>query len=210
MGVFGWSLGQFLKEAASSSPTPGGGSVAALTGALAASMAAMVANLTLGKEKFREVAPDMERVRREAEETLEAMEKLMEADMEAFNTYMQALRLPKSTPEEKSFRQQKMQEALRRATEVPLEIAERCFKVLELALEVARKGNEMAVSDAGVAGHLAWAALQAALLNVDINLPYLRDEELAAQFRAQKEDLLEKGRKVWERVFTAVQEKMIK
>ncbi|ACX52387.1 Methenyltetrahydrofolate cyclohydrolase [Ammonifex degensii KC4] len=210
MGIFDWSLGQFLKEAASSSPTPGGGSVAALTGALAASMAAMVANLTLGKEKFQEVAPDMERIRREAEETLEAMGKLMEADMEAFNTYMEALRLPKNTPEEKSFRQQKMQEALRRATEVPLEIAGRCFKVLELALEAARKGNEMAVSDAGVAGHLAWAALQAALLNVDINLPYFKDEELAAQFRAQRENLMEKGREVWERVVTAVQEKMIK
>lgn len=184
--------------------------MAALTGALAASMAAMVANLTLGKEKFQEVAPDMDRVRREAEETLEAMGKLMEADMEAFNAYMEALRLPKNTPEEKSFRQQKMQEALRRATEVPLEIAGRCFKVLELALEAARKGNEMAVSDAGVAGHLAWAALQAALLNVDINLPYLKDEELAVQFRAQRENLMEKGREVWEQVVIAVQEKMIK
>ncbi|MGO0122717.1 cyclodeaminase/cyclohydrolase family protein [Desulfothermobacter acidiphilus] len=210
MGVLDWSLGQFLQEAASASPTPGGGSVAALTGALAASMVSMVANLTLGKEKFRDVAPDMERLSQRARAVMDELGQLLEADMAAFQAYMEALRLPKSTLEEKNHRRQKLQGALQRAVEVPLKIAERCLEVLHLAHEAAVKGNEMAVSDAGVAGHLAWGALQAALLNVDINLPYLENRFLTEAARQQREALLQRGRRGWEEVTVAVQAKMVK
>lgn len=202
--IFDWSIRQFLKEAASSAPTPGGGSVAALCGALAASMASMVASLTVGKEKYAEVEPEMKAILERTAALLQRFEGLMAADIEAFNGFMAVYKLPKNTEEQKAERARRMQEALIRATETPLSIADACLEVLGLAEQAALKGNKGAVSDAGVAAHLAEAALNAALLNVDINVPSIKDTAYVDKAGAKGRELAHRAAAIKERAVQAV------
>ncbi|MGQ9512049.1 cyclodeaminase/cyclohydrolase family protein [Thermodesulfitimonas sp.] len=206
--VFDWSIRQFLKEAASSAPTPGGGSVAALAGALAAAMASMVANLTVGKEKYKDVAAEMQTVLDRTAALIEELEALVAADMEAFNAFMAVYKLPKETAEQKAERAQRLQEALVKTTDTPLKIAGSCLEVLRLAEQAALKGNKGAVSDAGVAAYLGEAALQAALLNVDINVPLIKDASYAAEAVTKREELSREAAKVKERAVAVVRERL--
>lgn len=206
--VFDWSIRQFLKEAASSAPTPGGGSVAALAGALAAAMASMVASLTVGKDKYKDVEPEMQTILARTAALIEELEALVAADMEAFNAFMAVYKLPKETEEQKAERARRMQEALRQATDTPLKIASSCLEVLRLAEQAALKGNKGAVSDAGVAAYLGEAALQAALLNVDINVPLIKDASYAAQAVTKREELGREAVKAKERAVAVVKERL--
>ncbi|MEW6573055.1 MAG: cyclodeaminase/cyclohydrolase family protein [Bacillota bacterium] len=202
--VFDWSIRQFLKEAASNAPTPGGGSVAALCGALAASMASMVASLTVGKEKYAEVEPEMQAMLQKTAALIQRFEELVAADIEAFSAFMSVYKLPKDTEEQKAERTRRMQEALVQATETPLSIAEACLEVLELAEQAALKGNKGAVSDAGVAAYLSEAALNAALLNVDINVPLIKNDSYVAEARSKKETLTNQASVIKQRAASAV------
>lgn len=202
--VFDWSIRQFLKEAASNAPTPGGGSVAALCGALAASMASMVASLTVGKEKYAEVEPEMQAMLQKTAALIQRFEELVAADIEAFSAFMSVYKLPKDTEEQKAERTRRMQEALVQATETPLSIAEACLEVLELAEQAALKGNKGAVSDAGVAAYLSEAALNAALLNVDINVPLIKNDSYVAEARLKKEALTNQASVIKQRAASAV------
>lgn len=208
MQVFDWSIRQFLKEAASQAPTPGGGSVAALCGALAAAMASMVASLTVGKEKYKAVEPEMRAILDQAAALVNEFEALVAADMEAFNAFMAVYKLPKDTEEQKAERTRRMQEALIQATDTPLKIASSCLKVLQLAEEAARKGNKGAVSDAGVAAYLGEAALQAALLNVDINVPLIKDSAYVTQAVAKRQELSRQGAEIRDRAIAVVKERL--
>ncbi len=170
------SLKEFAKELASDSPAPGGGSVAALCGALGAALSVMVTRLTIGKEKYRDVWDEMGKIQKEGKELQERFLSLMEQDAEAFNTFFAALKMPKETPEEKTLRTARMQEGLKEAAIVPLETLSACQLLAGLAETAARRGNGNAVTDAGTAALLARAAAAAAAYNVRINLGGIKDE----------------------------------
>ncbi len=163
-------IASFFESVAGPTPTPGGGTVAAFTGALASCLATMVANLTLGKKKYAAAEGDMTALKREAEGLRRDLLALARSDSEAFEAVLRARKLPQATPAEQQAREAAVAAADLVAARVPLETAEKCLRVLHLALLAAQKGNTNAVTDAGVAGLLARAAGDGALWNVEINL----------------------------------------
>ena len=181
----------FLDELASNAPAPGGGSVAALSGALGAALVSMVCNLSLGKKAYADVQDEINDLLVESEALRQELTDLLEEDVKAYTGYSKAAKMPRGTEEEKAERQVVMQAALKVATDVPLAIAEAAVKVMDLCMPAAAKGNKWAVSDAGVAVLMAEAALRSAALNVLINLGSLKDEEFVADRRAKLDSLLE-------------------
>jgi methenyltetrahydrofolate cyclohydrolase len=194
---------EFADRLAAGLPTPGGGSASALAGCLAASLGAMVCELTLGKSKYEAVRSDMERAR----DALAGMRKdllaLVDRDSDAYDEVARALKLPKESPEEKSARQAALGKANQFATEIPVKTAETCLAVLQQLKITAEKGNANAVSDAGVAAHLAHTGLAGAALNVRINLPgiperaqALQIEQRVARMEAEGKELLADTREI--------------
>ena len=181
----------FLDELASDAPAPGGGSVAAISGALGAALISMVCNLTLGKKGYDEVQGDIQDLVAQSEALRAELTNLVEKDVKAYTGYSVAAKMPRGTDEEKAERATAMQAALKTATDVPQSIAEAAVKVMDLCMPAAEKGNKWAVSDAGVAVLMAEAALRSAALNVLINLGSLKDEAFVADRRAKLEALLE-------------------
>jgi formiminotetrahydrofolate cyclodeaminase len=169
-------LHYFLDQLASSSPTPGGGSVAALTGALGAGLVSMVANLTSGREKYLNVQPQIEALLKESEQLRSEMQDLIQKDVEAFSALSPVYKMPKNTDAEKAARTAKLQEVLKKACDVPLNIGITALEVAKLARRAAEIGNTAAVSDAGVAVILARACAQSAALNVKININSIKDQ----------------------------------
>ena len=206
--LFSQSLRDVLKVSASSEPTPGGGSVAAIAAAFAASMSAMVANLTIGRKKYRDVEAEVTRLRDRALCLMSRAEDLVEDDMTQFRRFMESYRMPAVTDEEKERREHLIQEALKGATETPLEIARTCLEILKVADEIAPIGNTMAISDAGVSCYLAEAALRAALLNVDINLPQVKDESFVKASRENKEGLINQATQLKDRALATISLRM--
>ncbi len=206
--LFSQSLRDVLKVSASSEPTPGGGSVSAIAAAFAASMAAMVANLTIGRKKYKDVEQEVTRLRDRALCLMNRAEELVDADMSQFRRFMEYYKMPATTDEEKERREHLIQEALKGATETPLEIARLCLEVLKVVDEIAPIGNTMAISDAGVAAHLADGALKSALLNVDINLPSIKDEAFAREARENKEGLIDQARQLSGKALAAISGRM--
>lgn len=182
------SVEQFLAETASSSPAPGGGSVSALAGALAAALVGMVANLTQG-EKFADREKRMQTAAADAQELCKELKESVQKDTESFDGYMAALRLPKDTQEQKESRRQAMQEALKQAAQVPLETAERAARVFPLARLALEEGNPNAESDALVSAMLARTAVLGALFNVSINLGGIKDESFCQKMRKRVQEL---------------------
>ncbi len=169
-------LRHFLDKLASKSPEPGGGSVAALTGSLGAALVSMVSNLTLGKDKYKDVQPRIEALLTESETLRAEMQALIQKDTEVYGALSDVYKMPKNTDAEKAARTVKMQEALKKACQVPLEIGLKSLEVAKLAQRAADIGNVGAVSDAGVAVLLAQACCQSAALNVKINVNSIKDE----------------------------------
>ncbi|HZK41136.1 MAG TPA: cyclodeaminase/cyclohydrolase family protein, partial [Atribacterota bacterium] len=174
-------VSNFLDELASNSPTPGGGSVAALAGALGAALISIVGNLTIGKKKYEDVEEDIKKIISSSEKLRYELSKLMEEDVKAFNNFMATYKMPKETEDEKKIRTEKIQESLIEAAKVPLKVAYKCLEVLSLSREVAEKGNINVISDAGVAALMAEAALESAILNVKINLKMIKDEKVRTE-----------------------------
>jgi formiminotetrahydrofolate cyclodeaminase len=168
----------------------------------------MVGNLTIGKKKYRDVEEQVTALRDKALGLMAAFETLVEEDISQFGKFMEAYRLPKSTEEEKQHREGVLQQALKGATETPLKVARACVELLELVCELAPIGNTMAISDAGVAAYLAEAALYAVLLNVDINVPMIKERGFAVQAIEEKEGLMEQARSLREKAVAIVSERM--
>ncbi len=166
----------FLDKLSSKSPEPGGGSAAALVGSEAAALVGMVCYLTLGKEKYADVQNEIEKIKDESERLRAELMRLLQEDTEAFAAASAAYRMPKDTDEQKAVRDRKIQEGLKAATEVPFAIGLRSLEVARLAVPAGEKGNKGAVSDAGVAALFADAAVNAAAMNVRINLVSIKDE----------------------------------
>lgn len=168
---------EFIDQLASADPTPGGGSAAAFTAAMAAALVAMVGRVTLGKKKYLEVEPHMQQMIKQAEELRAKLLKAVEEDAASFEGYLKAVRLPKETLQEAAIRDAAMEAATIEAARVPHHTAAMCLEVLRLAATAATLGNVNAISDALSSAHLACAALKSATANVQINIHSLRDPE---------------------------------
>lgn len=190
MSTFIWdeSIRHFLQQAGSAEPTPGGGSVAALVAALGASMTSMVGNLSQG-EKFAQIRPQIDDIIGQMSRLIAECEELLQADIASFDQYMAALKLPKSTDEEKLFRSRAIQEAAILAINVPLRLIEVCRMGMVCTHSIAESSNKNVISDLGIGAILFDAAAQSALLTVEINLASLKDPELKRQY-ADKASLL--------------------
>jgi formiminotetrahydrofolate cyclodeaminase len=166
----------FVEEVGSESPAPGGGSVAALCGALGGALAAMVANLTIGKKGYEGAADEMEAVKAKGSGLQNSLLAMVDKDTEAFNKVMAAFKLPKASEDDKATRREAIQSAMKGAAQSPFEIMKASREVLDLAQAVAAKGNQNSITDACVAALLADAAVKGAALNVKINLSSIKDE----------------------------------
>jgi glutamate formiminotransferase/formiminotetrahydrofolate cyclodeaminase len=175
------TLGNFLDDLASKSSAPGGGSAAALAGALGAALVSMVANLTLLHEKYRDSHEEMMEVLARSEHLRSRFVRLMDEDTASFNAFMVAMKLPKGTEEEASERGSAMTAALKDATEIPLATLDCCYELALLANRAARRGNPNVMTDAAIASKLAEAAAESAAYNVRINMPSLKDREFVSR-----------------------------
>ena len=183
-------VADFVDEVASESPAPGGGSVAALAGGLGAALAAMVANLTVGKKGYEAAWAGMSDLAVEAQRIKAALLRAVDEDTAAFNGIMEAMKLPKAADAEKKAREAAVQEAYRKACLVPLETAKACLDAIGLCADAAAGGNANSVSDAGVGALMARAGVEGAVLNVLINLGSVTDSEFAQRVRGEAEALL--------------------
>ncbi len=181
----------FLDEVASSSPAPGGGSVAALAGALGAALTSMVCNLTKAKQGYEEVQDEIAEVLEKSEELRKDLTDLIDKDTDAFNEVMKALQMPKETEEQKEQRRTILQTAFKQAAEIPLETARKCVQILHVAHIVAEKGNKNSISDAAVSALMAQTGVQAAMLNVRINLSSIKDPDYVQQVTTELHELLQ-------------------
>lgn len=181
---------EFLTALASSAPAPGGGGGAAMAGALAAALASMVANLTIGKEKFAQQEPEVKALLEEAEQVRQRLLGLVEDDAAVFNSFMSCYKLPKETEEEKAARAAAIRSAAKEAAEVPLAIARASYKVLTLAERLVRIGNPGVITDGACSALLARAALRCAEYNVRINLGLTKDEAYNQNAREELNNLL--------------------
>ena len=181
---------EFLTALASSAPAPGGGGGAAMAGALAAALASMVANLTIGKEKFTQQEPEVKALLEEAEEVRQRLLRLVEDDAAVFNSFMSCYKLPKATEEEKAARAAAIRSAAKQAAEVPLAIARASYKVLTLAERLVRIGNPGVITDGACSALLARAALRCAEYNVRINLGLTKDEAYNQSVQEELNNLL--------------------
>lgn len=183
------TVAQFLDELASGAPTPGGGSVAALAGAMAAGLLTMVCDLTIGKKNHVDFEDEAKALRERAETLRAELQHLAQEDVEVFNRLMAAYKLPRTTEADAATRRAAIQRVTRSATEVPLRTARAIVGLLPLCAPLARHGNRSAVSDVGVSALLIQATVPAALLNVEINLAVLDDPLFVREARAQADDL---------------------
>ena len=177
----------YLEAASAGSPTPGGGSIAALGGALGVSMACMAANFTVGKKKFKDVEEDVKAQLAVCTKARDELARLMDEDTQAYATVSAAYGMPRKTPEEKAARREAIQKALVVAMDSPLGAVQVCREALRAVAKLADIANPNLISDVGVAAILAEAALRAAKLNVEINLKFLKDEALVAATRQEIE-----------------------
>jgi len=174
---------EFVSETASNSPVPGGGSVAALAGSLGVALATMVANLTVGKEKYAEVEDQMQKVIKTGDDIREKLVELIDRDATSFDGVMKAFKLPKETDEEKAARTAKIQSEYKYAASVPMETAELAMAIMDLAEVVVEKGNPNAVTDGAVAAMMSRTAVLSALLNVKINIGSIKDEAFVTEMK---------------------------
>jgi len=208
MGYLEEPLHVYLDALASGEPTPGGGSAAALVGALGAALNSMVANFTVGKEKFAAVEADVRTLLAQSEKLRAELQRLTQADTEAYGQYAAASKLPRSSDEEKAARAAAMQQALRAAAEVPRAAAGAAHQVIKIAAELVDKGNPNLITDVGVAAKFALAAMECAELNVEINLAYIKDAEFVATCRKDIAPLLEEGARLAREVWAKVNQRM--
>lgn len=198
----------FLDGLASSAPTPGGGGAAAISGAMGAALLSMVCNLTIGKKKYVEVEAELREVLAKSEALRAELTGMIADDVAAFDAVMGAYGLPKDTDEQKAARAEKIQAALKVATDVPLACCRVCRQVIDLSETVADKGNLNVISDAGVAVLSAHAGLRSAALNVYVNAKGLDDRAFAEARLSELERLLGDAGPLNERIYEVVKAKV--
>lgn len=195
---------EFVDLLASDAPAPGGGSAAALEGALGAALTAMVCSLTVGKKKYAEYEALAAEAREKANGLKARFVDVMDRDTEAFNVVSAAFGMPKATDEEKAARSAAIQRGLEGCTKTPFEMMELAVEALELTAGLLGKSNDSAASDLGVSALSLRAAIQGAWLNVLINIGSLKNKELAEDYRARGEALLAKALPLADKIYEAV------
>ena len=180
----------FIQELGSDSATPGGGSAAALCGAMGAALSAMVARFTVGREKFRDAWERMEGIKQGSDELAERFLALVQEDTDAYQEVMAALRLPKETNDDRKLRREALQKALKKASSVPLETLRASERLIQIAKEAVEKGNPNTLTDAAAAVHLAHTAATVAAYNVRINLFSLKDDVFVEGCKREVEEIL--------------------
>lgn len=198
------TIEEFSSVLASNSPAPGGGSVAALSGALGADLVSMVCNLSIGKEEFSSSNDALTDVLAKARGLSQSLLERVDLDTEAFNGVMAAFKMPKATDEEKKSRGEAIQAGYKNAIQSPLGIARECLDVLKLAETLLGRSNTNALSDLGVASQQAHAGLEGAIMNVKINLPSIKDAEYSRVTAAEIATLLDQGSEVARKVYDYV------
>jgi formiminotetrahydrofolate cyclodeaminase len=194
------SLGNFAELVAAGTASPGGGSVSAYCGVLAASLGEMVCNLTIGKQKYAAAEPRLTEIRSELERLGGRLRELIAEDAASFEAVLQAYRLPKDSDEQKTDRAAQIQIALRGAVDVPVETSRRGFDVLKLLRELADIGNTNAISDVAAGAQLAQTAIRGAAYNVGVNLDSISDREAADLTRQQMTRMIEQSKTIAEQV----------
>lgn len=187
------SLHQYFEELSSNSPTPGGGNVAALSGALASSLGIMVCNLTIGKKKYIEVEAEMTALKNELAVYQKRFIELGEKDNAAFDQVMDAFKLPKTTEEEIEKRNKAIEDATIGATEPPMEVILVANELLKKLGAIIEKGNQNSLSDAGVAASIAGSAAKGAYLNVLINCSSLSNQIIAQEIKKRADIIVEEA-----------------
>jgi formiminotetrahydrofolate cyclodeaminase len=198
----------FLDQLASQASTPGGGSAAAIMGAMGAALVSMVCNLTIGKKNYAAVEADLKQVLQQSEELRQRLTGMVADDIRVFDQVMSAYGMPRDTDEQKSARANAIQDALKEATVVPLACAKACAEVIDLSRAAAEKGNLNVISDAGVAVMAAYGALKSAALNVYINVGNIKDRDFAEAMRSELESILGRCETAAQEIFALVKSKL--
>lgn len=202
------TLEEFGDVLGSDAPAPGGGSVAALSGALGAELVAMVCRLSIGRKDLEVHAQEIKTGLLEADGLATGLMRRVDLDTEAFNSVMAAFKLPKATDAEKQKRTEAIQTGYKDAVQSPLSIARECVSVLNLSKRLLGKTNPNALSDLGVAAQQAYAGLEGSIMNVRINLPSIKDEQFNSATSDEVSQLLKCGREAKDDVYNFVSEKL--
>ncbi len=200
---------KFIEIMASKKPAPGGGSAAALCGAVGTALGCMVANLTVGKEKYQEHEELMKEILEESAVIANEFTELIDRDTEAFNRVAAVFALPKTSEEEKALRKEALQEALKFATKVPFSMMEKSVEALRLLEKSLGRSNSNAVSDLGVGALILKSSLQGAWLNVLINLGSIKDDSFVAEYKARGEAILLEAVPLADRIYNRVEESLL-
>jgi glutamate formiminotransferase/formiminotetrahydrofolate cyclodeaminase len=200
------NVAEFVDEVSRDTPAPGGGSIAALAGALGSALASMVVNLSIGKGEYDSRYEDLCRLAEKAQDIKDELVRAIDADTEAFNEVLAGIRMAKDTPEQIATRSTVIRAGYKTAAEVPLRTAELCREVLDLCQSAADIGNMAVMSDAGVGALMAYAGVQGAIHNVRINLPHTKDEAFITMMKARLGSLLSESRELCEAIQRQVEE----
>lgn len=191
---------QFLERTASGAPVPGGGSIAALSAAVSASLSEMVANLTIGRKGYEAIENEMKEIAKDAFNYRGKLVHDIDRDSDAFNDVVSAYKLPKSTEENRSNRDRAIQQGLKNAVSVPLSVAKDALRLMELAARVVENGNKNAVTDGAVATMMARTSVLSALYNVKINLLSITDKafvkDVAKQIKHMEKHTQEREKEI--------------
>jgi formiminotetrahydrofolate cyclodeaminase len=197
---------EFIGALATKAPVPGGGGASALMGAIGVALGSMVGNLTVGKKKYADIEEEIQDLLKKSDMLTKRLNGLVLADAEVFEPLSRAYGLPADTEEEKAAKDEFLQTALVKATQVPLEIAECCLEGIRLLADYAKKGSRLAVSDAGVGAIFCKSALQGAKLNVLINLKLMKNEALKKEFSRKMAAIEDEGLKLADQIYEYVEE----
>ncbi|ADL08221.1 cyclodeaminase/cyclohydrolase family protein [Thermosediminibacter oceani] len=201
-----YRIKEFVDELASKSPAPGGGSASALAGAMGISLASMVANLTSGKEKFKDREPLLQEILLEAKKIKESLVTLIDRDTDAFNKVAEVLKMPRETEEQKKARSEAMEQALKEAAVIPLTVMEECLKAIRLHEKALGNTTTSALSDLGVGVLCLKAALYGAWLNVKINLNSIKDAKFVEDVEKKARAILKQGTELADGLYQKIEE----
>ena len=196
---------EFVDALASKKAVPGGGGAAALVGSIGMALGSMVCNLTIGKKKYSEHEDVIKDILLKANKIEKNLLGMIDKDAECFLPLSKAYGLPKSTPEEIKIKEETMENALKLACEVPIDIEKTCYEAIKLHEELVDKGSKLALSDVGVGIQCLRAALLSGQLNVLININSIKDEEYVKNIRREIDELVSKGTKICDEVYAKVE-----
>lgn len=191
MNTAGYNIDEYIKELGSKAPVPGGGGASAVAGALSAALSSMVCNLTVGKKSYISVEDDIKKILENMNKHMESFIKLSDKDAEVFYPLSQAYSFKPQNDEEKKMHEENMEKLLFDAAMVPLYIMKEAYSMLVAVDFLAKKGSKLAVSDAGVAVSMLRSAVCGAMMNVVINVKYMKNREKAQNLMDEASEILE-------------------